>query len=119
MLKVFANTLNATHHYLQDLGARVAHTKIYIVASMATAKKFLADTWWPTISASIAVAGDFRYIGAHLSTTRARKHTTSEDRVARALTQLRTLRYVQPPMQSMAKGHTSQDLRRAILLDRG
>lgn len=44
MLRVFANTLNATHSYLQDLGARIAPTKSYNFASCTTAKKWLEDT---------------------------------------------------------------------------
>ena len=95
--------LIATHSYLQDLGARHVPTKSYNFASSTTAKKCLGDTWCPTINVDIAVAGDFRYLGVHLSTNLTKKYTTLEDRIARALAQLIKLRFVQATLLSKAK----------------
>ena len=77
MLRVFAKSFRATHHYLQGFGSenRIAPTKSYIFASIATATKWLGDTWWPTMNASTAVVDDFRYLGIHLSTPPSRGNT--------------------------------------------
>ena len=80
MLKKYAKALNFTHLYLQDLGAKVAPTKSYNFSSTEAGRKWLKKTWWPYIHTNISVVKHMTYVGAHLSTTAARKNNTLVDR---------------------------------------
>ena len=68
MLGQFAKALNATHDFLQQMGAKVAPNKSYNFASGRKAANWLRQTTWDFIGATIEVVIDLRYLGAHLTT---------------------------------------------------
>ena len=85
MVRKFAAALEATHGYLQAMGAKIAPSKSYNFASAKEGKKWLRETWWSHIQGHIEVVDDFRYLGWHLSTQMTRKHTTLVERWQKAM----------------------------------
>ena len=88
MLRRRARAVDETHAYLHDLGARVAPAKCFNFASTGSARRWLEDTWWKGIASKIPVVKDFRYLGAHVNTTKARKNATLDARASKAKLQL-------------------------------
>lgn len=86
MMETFAAALDATHEYLQAMGAKIAPTRSYNFASTKEGRKWLRETWWGHIRGHIAVVDDFRYLGVRLSTQVTRKCTTLVDRWHKAMT---------------------------------
>ena len=84
MLSRMARALNATHIYLQAMGAKVAPTKSFNFASLATGREWLEKTWWHAIGDTTPVLKDFRYLGAHLNTSGTRKAATLDNRFGKA-----------------------------------
>ena len=80
MLGQFAKALNATHDFLQQMGAKVAPNKSYNFASGRKAATWLRETTWEFIDATIEVVTDLRYLGAHLTTRQEPTSATLEDR---------------------------------------
>ena len=60
MVGRFAEALNTTHEYLNDMGARVAPTKSYNFASSKKAAEWLRKTTWDHIGAKIKVVADVK-----------------------------------------------------------
>ena len=79
----FAKALNATRLYLHKMGAKVAPTKSYNFASHPKARRWISKVKWDNIAESIEVVTDFRYLGAHITTTNSTTSTTMDDRVAK------------------------------------
>ena len=94
MVGKLAEALNATHEYLNDMGAKVAPAKSYNFTSSKKAAAWLTQTTWDHIGAKIKVDTDFRYLGAHLTTRHSPTSATMDARLEKALTQLKRLRYV-------------------------
>ena len=63
MLDKFVNALDATHSYLQQMGATIAPDKSYNFASNDKASRWLQNTFWSGIQGGIQVVADFRYRG--------------------------------------------------------
>ena len=103
MIRAFAAALEATHEYLQAMGARVAPSKSYNFASVKEGRKWLRETWWSCIQGHIEVVDDFRYLGVHLSTQLTRKYTTLVERWQKAMMQLKRLRFVVAAATSKAR----------------
>ena len=91
MVRKFAQALDKTHMYLRDMGARVAPEKSYNFASNKEARKWLAETRWPAINGTIKVVEDFRYVGAHINTTGAKRTQTLDDRFTEGIKDLHRL----------------------------
>ena len=51
------------------MGARVAADKSFTFATTKMAREWLEGTWWDHLNDEIPVVSDFRYLGAHLSTS--------------------------------------------------
>ena len=80
MVRKFAQALDKTHIYLRDMGARVGPDKSYNFASNKDARRWIAETRWPIINSTIRVVEDFRYVGAHINATNAKRSQTLDDR---------------------------------------
>ena len=93
MAAIFAKALNATHVYLQTMGAMVAPNKSYNFASHPQVKLWIGETKWQNIEGTIEVVSDLRYLGAHVATKATANSTTLDDRIDKALMQLRRLRF--------------------------
>ena len=94
MVGRLAEALDATHEYLNDMGAKVEPAKSYNFASSKKAAVWLKQTTWDHIGAKIKVVTDLRYLGAHLTTRHAPTSPTMDARFEKAITQLKKLRYV-------------------------
>ena len=92
MLDRFQKALNATHKYLQAMGARVAPDKSYNFTSTKKAANWLSNTLWEHIGQGISVITDFRYLGAHLSSVTSLRSPTLHKRWDKAIQQLRRLK---------------------------
>ena len=93
MAATFVKALNATHLYLQTMGAMVAPNKSYNFASHSQVKKWIGETRWQNIEGTIEVVSDLRYLGAHLTTKANVNSATLDDRIDKAMMQLKKLRY--------------------------
>ena len=93
MLGQFAKALNSTHDFLQQMGAKVAPNKSYNFASGRKEAKWLSQTTWEYIGATIEVVTDLRYLGAHLTTRQEPSSATLEARWVKGLNQLKRLRF--------------------------
>ena len=69
MIRAAADALNCTHEFLKDMGARVAADKSFNFATTKEAREWMENTWWDHLNDVIPVVQDFRYVGAHLSTS--------------------------------------------------
>ena len=92
MERAAADALNGTHEILKDMGARVAADKSFNFATTKEAREWMENTWWDHLDDGIPVVNDFRYLGAHLSTSQSCVSKTLETRWEKALAQLRRLR---------------------------
>ena len=89
----FVKARNATRLYLQTMGAMVAPNKSYNFASHPQVKKWIGETKWQNIEGTIEVVNDLRYLGAHATTKATANSTTLDDRIDKAIMQLRKLRF--------------------------
>ena len=103
MVRKFATALDKTHRYLEDMGAKVAPDKSFNFASNKEARKWLAETKWPTINAVIKVVEDFRYVGAHINTSNSKKTQTIDDRFMAGVKDLHRLGRVQVKYETKAE----------------
>ena len=62
------------HHYLNFMGARVAHQKSIVFSNNQTTRDHLRKHKWKASNATIKVAMSFRDLGAHVNMT---QHATS------------------------------------------
>ena len=93
MVGHFTNALNATHDYLNRMGARVAPDKSHNFASHPKAKAWLNDVEWTHVKQNIKVETDFRYLGANISTKNNLASATIDERFEKARSQLKRLRF--------------------------
>ncbi len=103
MLSKLANTLNATHVFLQDMGAKVAPTKSFNFASTSAGRKWVEETEWSAIGGAIPVLRDFRYLGAHLNTMGDRKAATLDHRFLKGVGHMRRVAHLKATPQTRAK----------------
>ena len=71
----------------------LAPSKSYNFASHPQVKKWIGETRWQNIEGAIEVVSDLRYLGAHVTTKANANSTTLDDRIDKALMQLRKLRF--------------------------
>ena len=93
MVGHFTNALNATHDYLNRMGARVAPDKSHNFASHPKAKAWLSEMEWKHIKQRIQVETDFRYLGANITTKASMASATLDQRFEKASSQLKRLRF--------------------------
>ena len=67
MLCNFPETLESTHCYLHDMGAKVAPSKSLNFASSKVGREWLAETTWIEINDKIRVVEGLRYFGGALA----------------------------------------------------
>ena len=75
------------------MGAMVAPNKSFNFASHHKVKTWLGEYRWLHVDGFIEVVNDLRYLGAHLTTKANTSSATLEDRIDKALIQLKKLRY--------------------------
>ena len=93
MARGVADAIDGTHAYLHDLGAKVAPDKSYNFSSSNVVRSCLESTWWEGIQSKIEVNKDFRYLGAHITSSNKRNSKTLNARWDKALRQLKQLIY--------------------------
>ena len=93
MAATFVKALNATHLYLQTMGAMVAPNKSFNFASRHQVRKWIGETKWQNVEWPIEIVSDLRYLGAHLTTKANTNSATLNDRIDKAMIQLKKLRY--------------------------
>ena len=119
MLRDFPEALETTHNYLHEMGAKVAPAKSLNFTRSKTAKTWLADTTWIAIDAKIKAVDDLRYLGGHISTKGNMRNSTLNDRLLKAIEQLRTLRYLPASHDDKAKIILSESTQDASTASRG
>ena len=63
----FVDALNATHRYLEDIGAKMAPYKSFNFASSDSVRVMLSQHVWTSFDKIITVVKFFRYLGASIS----------------------------------------------------
>ena len=79
-IRKFATTLQLSHQYLLDMGAKIAHGKSVNFASTKPARTWLAETAWVLAGGAIKVVEHLRYLGGHITMGAKRHHSTISGR---------------------------------------
>jgi len=93
-LQSFTATLNATHLYLHNIGARVASNKSYNFSTSKLARQSLAKHLWTNVDGKIAVITHGRDLGAHFNFTTGNRSTTITQRIDEAIRMCQRLRFL-------------------------
>ena len=88
---------------MRNAGARIAPDTSYNFAFTGPAAKWLAVTHCGEIGANIPVVRDFRYLGAHINTTAVRKAATIDERITKAISVLKRLKWMKMRVEDKAK----------------
>lgn len=99
----FTNAMHVTHLYLYDMGPKLAPSKSNNFASTPYGRKWLRNSRWPSIKGHVAVLQDFRYLGAHASTTGRKTGRTLRTRFHRAIAMLKRLGSMPLTMEAKLK----------------
>ena len=81
----------------------MAPSKSYNFASHPKVKRWISKIKWDHIEENIDVVTDFRYLGAHITTRDSATSSTMNDRVDKAIMQLKRLKYCQAGVQAKVK----------------
>ncbi len=83
--RVFREAYDATHDYLQHLGARMAHSKSYTFSTVRQTRRKLRQHLWRGVNATIKVVSNVRDLGSHLNVASGMFGTTINGRINEAI----------------------------------
>ena len=83
--RVFREAYDATHDYLQHLGARMAHSKSYTFSTVRQTRRKLRQHLWRGVNATIKVVSNVRDLGSHLNVASGMFGTTINGRIIEAI----------------------------------
>ncbi len=88
------NAMNCSKTFFADIGARVADKKCFCFASDAQTRDFLSRYRWDAQGLTIPTVSNFRDIGAHLNLSRANNGKTLADRMRKATSMAKRLKWM-------------------------
>ncbi len=99
----FKAAFDATHEYIEDLGAQLAPEKSTTFSTNRVTRKKLRTHIWSKTGTKIKVIQNARDLGSHLSTTSVMSGSTLTDRINSAIETVNRIRFT--PFSYKTKAH--------------